>query len=541
MSVAAIERQALRSASTLLPAALLAGLSAWLLFRLVPDVTGKSLHEDEAVAGLIAARPLGDMLHTVVFDRGGAPLHFLLAHAVLRVDASPAALRWLSVVFALATLPLCYDVARRLAGVFAGATAAALAATSQLLLVYGTFGRMYSLFAFTSAVAIDLFVRALDHPSNRTALAAAAAALLPLAVHPFGVFLFGAEALVAAWLWQGRALAAALPVLAVASLAVPLLLADLRLSDRYAPEAGEDLTGGYSPVTAALRALGGAAGGRGVVFAAFAAVALAGALAIRRRRTAFVAVAALAILGPPLLLGIAAAVGATSDRLGPRHLIFTLPLWTALVAIGVARLAAMVPARVRLLVPIAAVAAAVLAPTAVSDPRTIATGEVDAVRAPAAWLRTHIAPGDALYPYSPVFLAALPGSEAARGFPREPVALERAVRRTPQVGSVFVSLPLPVGISAVTIRRLRAGGVDAVAFRQWLILRDRGPFGDGRQALSAAADTLARTGPLLTGARRTRAFLLQLRGAACAALDGCQAVAASSSTEGTSPQRSSSR
>src|SRR5438034_4681090 len=175
MSVAAIERQALRSASSALPAALLTGLSAWLLFRLAPDVTGKPLHEDEAVAGLIAARPIGDMLHTVVLDRGGAPLHFLLAHAALRLDPSPAALRWLSVVFALATVPLCYDLARRLAGPIAGATAAALAATSQLLAVYGTFGRMYSLFACAGALAADLFVRALDRSDRRTRLASAAA------------------------------------------------------------------------------------------------------------------------------------------------------------------------------------------------------------------------------------------------------------------------------------------------------------------------------------------------------------------------------
>lgn len=521
MSVAAVERQALRSVSALLPPALLAGLTAWLLLRLAPDVTGKPLHEDEAVAGLIAARPFGDMLHTVVLDRGGAPLHFVLAHAALSVDASPTALRWLSVLFALATVPLCYDLARRLSGPIAAATAAALAATSQLLLVYGTFGRMYTLFAFASALAIDLFVRALDDVSRRTALAAAAAALLPLAVHPFGVFLFGAEAVVAAWLWRGRALRAALPVIAVASVALPLLLVSLRLSDRYAPEAGDDLTGGHSPMSAALRALGGAAGGRGIVFAAFVALALTGALALRRSHPEVVAFAAITILAPPALLGIAAAIGATSDRLGPRHLIFTLPLWVALAAAGVTRVAAAVPGRAGLAVPIIAVTAAAVAPTAVSDPRTIATGEQEAVRAPAAWLRAHVSQGDVLYPYSPVFLAALPTTSAAHGYPREPVALGRALRRTGRVGSAFVSLPLPSGISAGTVERLRRAGVDAFAFPHWLILRDSGPFDDGRAALTSTEDMLRRTVPMLTRSPRTRPFLLQLRGAACEALNGC--------------------
>jgi hypothetical protein len=521
MSVAAVERQALRSASAFVPAALLAGLAAWLLLRLAPDVTGKPLHEDEAVAGLIAARPLGDMLHTVVVDRGGAPLHFVLAHAVLRIDASPAALRWLSVVFALATLPLCYDLARRLAGPIAGATAAALAATSQLLVVYGTFGRMYTLFAFTSALAIDLFVRALDDASRRAALAAAAAALLPLAVHPFGIFLFGAEAAVALWVWRGRALRAALPVLAVASLGLPLILVSLRLSDRYAPEAGEDLTGGHSPAGAALRALGGAAGGRGIVFAAFAALALTGALAVRRSQAPVVTFAAIAILVPPALLGIAAAIGATSDRLGPRHLIFTLPLWVAFAAVGVTRIAAALPGRCGLAVPVVVVAAAALAPTAVSDPRTITTGEQEAVRAPAAWLRAHVSHGDVLYPYSPVFLAALPTTSAARGYPREPVALARALERTREVGSVFVSLPLPSGISTGAVGRLRRTGFDAVVFPRWLLLRDPGPFHDGRAAMTSTADMLRRTVPALGHTPRARAFVLQLRSAACSALNAC--------------------
>ncbi len=176
MSAAASERQEVRARSAVAsgPALALIGLTALLCARLLPDVAGKPLHEDEAVAGLISARPLGDLLRTVVLDRGGAPLHFLLAHFVLAIDTTPEALRWVSVVFALATVPLCYDLARRMAGRFAGVIAAALAATSQLLLIYGTFGRMYSLFAFASALAADLFVRALAQPRRGAAVAAAA-------------------------------------------------------------------------------------------------------------------------------------------------------------------------------------------------------------------------------------------------------------------------------------------------------------------------------------------------------------------------------
>jgi NADH:ubiquinone oxidoreductase subunit K len=518
MSTAAVDRDDLRAAA-IAPPLVLAGLTTFLFVRLLPGVSGKPLHEDEAVAGLISARPLGDVLHTVVLDRGGAPLHFVLAHVALSIDETPDALRWLSVVFALATVPLCYDLARRLAGRIAGSTAAALAATSQLLAVYGTFGRMYSLFACTSALAADLFVRALDKPDRRTVLAAAAAALVPLAVHPFGVFPFAAEAAVALWLWRGRNLRAALPVVAVGLLAVPLLLADLRLSDRYAPEAGLNLDSGTSVVDATWRALGGAAGGSGILLALFAVLAVLGVFALARSRPRVAAFTCLALAVPPVALAVARATDSVSDRLGPRHLIFMLPLWIALVAIGVAWLAERLPTRARLAPVVAVAAAALIAPTAVAEPRTIATGDAGAVAAPAAWLSRHVEPGDVLYPYSPVFFAALPNAAHARGYSREPVALARAAHRTHEVPSVFVSLPLREPLGEATVADLRRARVGAHVFPSWLILEVQGPFRNGRDALAAAASVLGRASPALAPhAPTANAFLQQLYGAACEAL-----------------------
>ena len=52
----------------------------------------------------MSARPLGELIPTVLWDRGGAPLHFVLSHLTLALDSSPEALRWLSVVFALRTM-----------------------------------------------------------------------------------------------------------------------------------------------------------------------------------------------------------------------------------------------------------------------------------------------------------------------------------------------------------------------------------------------------------------------------------------------------
>lgn len=464
MSTAAVERRAVREGLLAAPALAVGAAMLFLLARVLPDVSGKPWHEDEAVAGLISARPLGNVLHTVVLDRGGAPLHFVLAHLAFALDGSPRMLRWLSLLFALATMPLCYDLARRLAGQFAGVTAAALAATSQLLTVYSTFGRMYTLFACTSALALDLFVRAVDRPTRRTLAAASAAALLPILVHPFGVFVFGAEFAVAVWIWRLRALPAAL-------LAAPLVVPYLRLPGRYSPDAG------MSAPEAAVRALGGSAGGWSVGLAVAAVFAAVGVWTLPRR---------FAMLGILLLAGPLLALTAFGDQLSPRHLIFVLPVWTTFVAAGVARTPA------RLAVAVAAVALGFLAPTAVADPRTSTSDPTEA----ASWVRANVRPGDALYPYAAPFLAALPRASVAHGLPREAVALRRALTRTPDIRRTLVAIP---------------NG------NTWTILAIRGPFRN-------VPPTLARAATHLHGLARAAALQLY-----------------ATSTEGTSPQSSSSR
>ena len=456
MSTAAVERRALREGLQLGPALAVTTAAGFLLARTLPDVAHMPWHEDEAVAGLVSARPLSEVLHTVLLDRGGAPLHFVLAHLAFAVDGSPRTLRWLSLVFALATIPLCYDLARRLAGRFAGMTAALLAATSQLLTIYATFGRMYSLFAFASALALDLFVRAIQRPTRATVAAATAAALLPLLVHPFGVFVFGAELAVALWLWRLRALPVAL-------LAAPLVLPYLRLPGRYDPEAG------MSAPEAALRALAGSAGGFGVGLAVFALFAAIGAWTLPRT---FAALGLLLIAAPPLVLA------AFGDKLSPRHLVFLLPVWTTFVAAGLARM----PARTAVVA--AALGIALLAPAAVHDPRTSTAN----VTVAATWVREHVRNGDALYPYSAPFLAALPRAAAAHAFPREAVALERLLRRT-HTTRTLVAIP---------------NGT------KWTILTVPGPF-------TNVPPALARAVPDLHGIARAAA--LQLYGASVAGLN----------------------
>ena len=217
---------------------------------------------------------------------------------------------------------------------------------------------------------------------------------------------------------------------------------------------------------------------------------------------------------PPCLLAIANALGVASDRLAPRHLIFMLPLWIGLVATGATSIGSHFPRRGQVALLAAVVVAAAFAPSAVSEPRTIPSGTQQAVAAPAAWLATALAPGDVLYPYSPVFLAALPEAKKARAYAREPVALARAAARTGVVPSVFVSIPLhgPVEAGAFRERAIRVH-----VFPSWLIAESRGPFTDGTAALRATAALLHEISPLVVDAG-AQPYAEQLQGAACAAL-----------------------
>lgn len=492
---------------------------AVLLLRIVEDVRGKPLFEDEAVAGLIAARPLGEMLQTVWWERGGPPLHFLLSHVALAFDPSPFTLRWLAVVFAVATIPVCWDLGRRLAGPTAGATAALVAAASPMLAVYGSFGRMYSLYAFASALAADLFVRALRERTPRAALAAALAAWLLPAIHPYGAIAVAAAALVALWIWRGKPLRPALPVLGVGLALVPFLLADVRLAQRFSVGLGGE-TSIATPGDAlgqVWRAIQASAGGHGWTLAV--AVVLTGvglALLAREGERAFVSYAALALLVPPALLLVFRT--STEPGLSPRHLMFVLPLVAALIGVAVARIVRGRSAPVAL-VAVAAVGAIVVSAPAggIREPRdwandvlgggpaATALGGADALAAPSAWLEETVRPGTVLFPYSAVYLSALPATRDAVALPyaQTPTLLRSLERVDTPVRSLIVSVP--IGVTTLESERLGSllgPGLEAERFGPWLLIEGKGPYADGHAVLLDTYRALAAVRDSTTSPRK---------------------------------------
>jgi hypothetical protein len=461
----------------------------------------KPLFEDEAVAGLVAARPLGELLGTVLWDRGGAPLHFVLAHLGFAVADGWETLRWLSVAAALASIPVSFDLGRRLAGPPAGAVAAILVATSTVLSIYGSFGRMYALLVFAGAVAADLFVRALRlRTPGSTAVAAAGAWLLP-ATHPYGVIPVAVGVGVALWLWRGRPLRAAVPAAIVGLAFVPFAIADLRLRGRFeVGVSGEDSLASPGEAWRQFgRALQSFAGGDQLVLVlVFGALALTGAVVLARQRDPFVVFAVLALLVPPLLFMLLRSAG--SPGLSPRHLAYALPIWAALVGVGVARL----PVRMTWAgVAVVGVVAALAAPGGIVDPRSpesnailgggpgeIAPGSPASVKDAGAWARAHVRAGDVLFPYSPAFLAALPQAGEALSLPYgQAPLLRRTLRRAdwPVPGAVF-AIPLVGG--ALSDRQVAARS-ESYSSPDWYLLRIEGPFADERALLGAASEAFA--------------------------------------------------
>src|SRR5512132_1697376 len=90
-------------------------------------------HEDETLVFFVSRQPLGDLFSTVFEERGGAPLHFLLAHFISSAWSSLVGLRLISVIFAVASVPVMASLVARLTDRWTALVATALAAASWMV------------------------------------------------------------------------------------------------------------------------------------------------------------------------------------------------------------------------------------------------------------------------------------------------------------------------------------------------------------------------------------------------------------------------
>ena len=300
----------------------------------------QSLWYDEAFTPVHVLHPgLGATLHAVVHSENTPPLWYVLEWAITRVLGTGAvALRLLSAVVGVATVPVAWAIGRELSSRRAALASALFVAVNPLFVWYSQEARAYELFVFLSALAMLCFLRALRERTPAAMAAFAVTGSLALLTHYFAVFLLVP---MVAWLLSDRdsrraALGATVALSVVGLALLPLISAqgghgtqwigEWALSSRLQAIPQYYLTDYY-----------GAALGHGIeLLVALPILAGVGfglwrVLEPREERGALIAlsIAAAGILLPILLVAFGA------DYLAPRNLVAAMVPVTALIAVVV--------------------------------------------------------------------------------------------------------------------------------------------------------------------------------------------------------------
>jgi dolichyl-phosphate-mannose-protein mannosyltransferase len=474
-----------------------AAVAAFLLARL----TAWPPHEDETLALYVGRGSFADLVETVINERGGAPLHFVVAWVVSHLGGGLEALRLVSAAAAVASVPLIARLAQRLTDRATALLATALACVSWVLLFHGIYARMYSLFLLTSLLSYLALLAALREGGMRRFALWGAAALLCVATHPYGALVLASQgAYVLVTRERLRATIAAFA--AVAVLGLPFWIADVRLAGRFdvGVGGGGEQLGGPVEVVRYLGKVAGDFSAGPVVMPASLLLAALGfrTLWLRNRHGALLALAV--VLVPGLAFTLARLGSAASPE--TRHLIFALPFFVTLLALGLVTLAQLRRTGARESAVLTA-ALLLVGGVAWSWDKTppLFTGDpaerVAAREAAGAWLADTGAPDDVLLGYEPVYLDAwehdadfsrtvLPRADsklAAEALRAAPKPLGRGVW-------VFDSYDTNNVVRSLQIQRRfprPAEEFEARAFGPYLVVRTRKPTGTTDRYLEQAA------------------------------------------------------
>jgi hypothetical protein len=157
---------------------------------------------DEAISVGVASHDLGDIPGTLRLD-SSPPLYYLLLHEWMALFGSgEAATRTLSLLFALAAIPVGWWAGRALFGVRGAWLAAAGAAGCPFLTRYAQETRMYSLVVLLSLVACAAFALAFLHGRRVHLVTLAVAMTLLLYTHDWALFLAAGMGVVWLGLWR---------------------------------------------------------------------------------------------------------------------------------------------------------------------------------------------------------------------------------------------------------------------------------------------------------------------------------------------------
>lgn len=167
--------------------------------------TRSDLWLDEALTVNIAKQPLHTLPSYLKRD-GAPPLFYVLLHFWMGIFGdSDLAVRSLSGVIGVVTVPLVWLAGRRIGGRTAGWAAMLLVATSPFAVRYDTETRMYALVALLTVLGFLAMARVLSRPRPGNLVALAVVTSLLLYSHYWSFYLLGTAFLWLAWqAWRGR-------------------------------------------------------------------------------------------------------------------------------------------------------------------------------------------------------------------------------------------------------------------------------------------------------------------------------------------------
>jgi uncharacterized membrane protein len=352
----------------------------------------------------------GGVVAHVTQERGGAPLHFVLAWGVAHSGGGLHEMRLLSALCAIASVPAVAVLGNRLAGRGSALAAAALASASWILLFHGIYARMYSLFLLLSTLSYLALLYVLERGGIRRWLLWGAVMLLTIAAHQYGALVLASQGLYVV-VTRGRLRQAIPAFAAVGLLAVPLWRASLVLADRYGvgDGGGGALKTPHQVFAYLWHVAGDSSAGYTGILVAVLLFALAGLASLARDRPRSALLVACALLVPTLFFLLGKFGGSSAPQ--SRHLIFLLPFFALATGAGILGLS-------RLAGPYGWVAAvlvvAALIPTEIAwgrhkTPALFGSENATRVHAraeAAEWLASTSHPDDVLFAYEPLYLAA---------------------------------------------------------------------------------------------------------------------------------------
>jgi len=322
---------------------LVAAATAAALIIRIAFVGTQSLGYEELFTRAIATQPsISGVWNTIRATESTPPLYYVLTWLWLKLAGShgAGALRMVSLLAGVITVPVSFAAARRLFSERVAAAAAWLAAISPILVGYSLYARAYALLVLAGALSVWALAELRERPDSWLRwIAWAASALVCLWTHYFAVFLVAAEVAVLALSFPRERIRLGACLAAVAAATIPLwslFSAQSGDSERTAYIAAEPLRGrlegivrqfsmGTNVPTAWLEGAG---------IAVFVLAILYALLRARRpRETLLLLVLAVIAAGIP----IAGAVTSIDDHLLARNLLAVWICVAPLAAVGLTR------------------------------------------------------------------------------------------------------------------------------------------------------------------------------------------------------------